>query len=396
MSLEEVKANEIAIKAALQEMRDQFEKNQKSADAVTEAQIATLNAKIDSLEAKANTLAAANNRPALSMEEQKGERAKFVKSVVNEFARKGGNGDLHEAFMARADEAKALQVNIDSQGGFLVMPEFGGVIEGVLKEVSPIRQIANVVTIGSDSVNVVSTDSATASGWVGETGSRTVTANTAFNEINITAHELYANPYVTQKMLDDAVVDIDAWLQGEISKEFAQKEGAAFVAGDGVAKPRGFLSYAAGTSFGQIQQVNSGSAAAITADGLISLFYAVKAAHANNGTFVLNRASLKTVRTLKDSVSGQYLWQPGLAAGQPSQLLGRPVVEATDMPVEGAGNLVVAFGDFARGYTIADRIGMRLTRDPYSAKPYVQYYTTKRVGGGVVNFEAIKLLKCST
>jgi HK97 family phage major capsid protein len=207
-------------------------------------------------------------------------------------------------------------------------------------------------------------------------------------------------PAATQTLLDDAQVDIEQWLANEVQIVFAEQEGAAFINGDGSAKPTGFLHYTAvadaSWSWGNLGYIASGAAGAFAtedpADALINLAYAPKQGYRANGTWVMNRKTESLIRKFKDG-DDNYIWQPGVAAGQSASLLGYPVAEAEDMPDIAANSLSIAFGDFARGYLIVDRVGINVLRDPFSAKPYVLFYTTKRVGGGVQNFEAIKLMK---
>jgi HK97 family phage major capsid protein len=212
--------------------------------------------------------------------------------------------------------------------------------------------------------------------------------------------ELYAMPAATQTLLDDAVLDIDQWVAEEVETAFAEQEGQAFVTGDGVSKPKGFLAYTnvpnTSWTFGNVGYVATGVAGAFPAsnpsDTLVDLIYAAKAGYRQNGVFIMNRKTQSTVRKFKDS-TGAYLWQPPAGIGQRASLLNFPVVEAEDMPDIGANAYALAFGDFRRGYLVVDRAGVRILRDPYSAKPYVLFYTTKRVGGGIQDFDAIKLLK---
>ncbi len=206
---------------------------------------------------------------------------------------------------------------------------------------------------------------------------------------------MYAQPKATQKLIDDGSIDIEQWVARKVADKFARLEATAFISGDGTGKPTGILSYTAGTAWGDIQQVVSGSDAAITGDSLLKLYYSLKDDYAKRATFLMHRSTVQAVRLLKDSTTGQYLWQPGLASGTPDTLLGVPVALAADMPVPASGSLSVALGDFKRGYLIVDRVGIRTLRDPFTAKPFVVFYTTKRVGGEVVDYEAIKLLKLS-
>jgi HK97 family phage major capsid protein len=239
-----------------------------------------------------------------------------------------------------------------------------------------------------------------ATGWVGETGARTQTTSPTLAELSFPAMEIYAMPAATATLLEDAAVNVDEWIAQEVELTFAEQEGTAFVTGDGTNKPTGFLSYTtianASWTWGDIGYVatgvDGGFAASNPSDNLVDLVYALKAGYRQNGTFVMNRKTQAAVRKFKDS-SGGYLWQPPAQAGGRASLMTFPVVEAEDMPDIDDDSLSVAFGDFRRGYLIVDRQGVRVLRDPYSAKPYVLFYTTKRVGGGVQDFDAIKLLK---
>jgi HK97 family phage major capsid protein len=245
------------------------------------------------------------------------------------------------------------------------------------------------------------------SGWVAETGTRDETDSptlAALSEMSFPTMELYAMPAATSALLDDSAVNIDEWIAEEVRDSFAQQEGTAFVNGNGTAMPKGFLDYTkvdnVSWTWGNIGFIKTGVDGAFAtatttvnpADKLIDLIYAVKAGYRANGTFVFNRATQAVIRKMKDA-EGDYVWQPATKAGDPSLLMGYPVAESEDMPSIGSDTYAIAFGDFRRGYLIVDRVGIRVLRDPYSAKPYVLFYTTKRVGGGVQDFEAIKLLK---
>jgi len=292
-------------------------------------------------------------------------------------------------------EHKALSVQSDPDGGYLVLPEMSAEIVKKVFESSPIRQLASVQQISSDSLEIIEDLDEVGAGWATETGSRSETSTAEINKLVIAVHEMYAKPKASQKILDDASINMESWLADKVAEKFARTEATAFVSGDGINKPRGILSYAAGTAFNQVEQVNTGAAAAITADGVINLAYSLKSAYKQGAVWLMKRATLASVRLLKDA-QDQYLWQPGIAAGQPDMLLGYPVFEADDVPAEGAGNLCMVFGNIQAAYQIVDRFGIRTLRDPYSSKPYIEFYTTKRVGGGVKNFEAVKIAKCST
>jgi HK97 family phage major capsid protein len=298
-----------------------------------------------------------------------------------------------ESGLARLD-TKALSAGTDAQGGYVAPAELDRLIEARLQEASPMRQIASVrqtsagvfrkpVSLGADAA------------WAAETGARTVgLGEPGLALLEFPAAELYAMPAATQTLLDDAFVDIDEWLAGEVEGAFAAQESAAFVTGDGVGKPKGFLGYdivpEATHEWGQIGSVAGNFGAANAADQILDLIYTPRSQFRANGRFVMNRRTVAAVRKLKDG-DGRYLWQPG-QGGEAATLMGYPVSEVEDMPDIGTGKAAIAFGDFRRGYLIVDRQGARVLRDPYSAKPYVLFYTTKRVGGGVQNFDAIKVM----
>ena len=298
-------------------------------------------------------------------------------------------------------EMKAFTGVTGDAGGYAVPREIDAVIDALLKAASPIRAIANVVKVGSAGYRKLVTTGGTPSGWAAETGARTETATPTFVEIAPPMGELYANPSATQAMLDDALFDVEDWLAGEIAMEFAKAEGAAFVNGNGTNRPKGFLQQptAATTdgarAFGTLQHVASGAAgdfASNPQEKLIDLVQSLRAPYRQGAAFVMNSSTLARIRKFKTS-DGAFVWQPSLAAGQPATLLGYPVIEAEDMPDIAANALAIAFGNFRMGYLIAERSETAILRDPYSNKPFVNFYATKRVGGCVTNSEAIKVLK---
>jgi HK97 family phage major capsid protein len=309
------------------------------------------------------------------------------------------------AYMRRGDasglhEGKSASAGVDGDGGYVVPERTERRIDRLLTEASPIRAIAQVRrTTAARFRKPVSLGGAT-SGWVSETAARPETETPSLDLIEFPMAELYAMPAATQQLLDDAMIDVDDWLAEEVRDVFAVQESTAFVTGDGNGKPRGFLDYAVAAeglqSWGELGYVATGTSgafdAAEPADALIDLIYAPKTGYRAKGRFVMNRQTVSAVRRFKDA-DGNYLWQPSLSQAGSSTLLGYPVTEAEDMPDIGANSFSIAFGDFEKGYLILDRQGVDVLRDPYSAKPYVLFYTTKRVGGGVQDFEAIKLLK---
>nr|WP_232318440.1 phage major capsid protein [Sphingomonas sp. TDK1] len=306
-----------------------------------------------------------------------------------------------DGYLRGGVETKALSGASGAEGGYAVPREIDAQIDGTLQAISPIRGIAKVVRVGSGGYRKLVASGGFDSGWAAETAARPITATPVFNEVAPPFGELYANPAASQAMLDDAMFDVEAWLAGEIAREFAQSEGTAFVSGTGVNQPKGFLTSPTATTadaaraFGTLQYLATGAAGAFAAnpeEKLIDLVQALRAPYRQGASWVMNSATLARIRKFKTS-DGQLLWQPGIAAGQPATLLGYPVVEAEDMPDIAANAFAVAFGNFQAGYLIAERGETQLLRDPYSNKPFVHFYATKRLGGMVSNSEAIKLLK---
>lgn len=303
-------------------------------------------------------------------------------------------------------DAKALSIGGDPDGGYLAPPDVSGRIVTRVYETSPIEQIASVQNIGTDKLEGLrDIEEASGGGWVSETGGRTATTNPKFGKWEIEAHEQYENPGATQKMIDDASIDVEGWLVGKVADKMVRRRNTAFVTGNGVGKPRGFASYTtaatadASRAWGQLEHLVTGTSAGFGADPagankLIDVAHTPKVHFRQNARWVMARLTLAAVRKLKDT-AGTYIWLPTMQAGQPSQLLGYPVTEAEDMPAIGADSLSIAFGDFKAGYQIVNRVGIRVLRDPFTNKPYVQFYTTMRVGGDVIDFEAIKFLKFS-
>jgi HK97 family phage major capsid protein len=305
-----------------------------------------------------------------------------------------------KAHMRSGDLNASLKKSPDSDGGYLAPIEWDRTITGRLKQISPIREDARVITIGTAGFKKLFTDRAIGSGWVGETAARPETATPTFGQLDFTPGELYANPAASQQMLEDAAVDIEQWLAGEVELEFARQEGIAFLAGDGTNKPYGILTYVAGAAnaarhpWGAIQVVNSGAAAALTGDGLLGLIYALPAEYEAGSKLYMNRSSAGAARKLKDG-QGNYLWQPAFEAGQPATLAGVPIKDVPGMPNVAAGNIAALYGNMEMTYLVIDRIGVSVLRDPYTNKPFVMFYTRKRVGGGVQNPDPMRALLVS-
>jgi HK97 family phage major capsid protein len=297
-------------------------------------------------------------------------------------------------------EEKALSVSSPGDGGYTVPIEIETFIMKRLAQISPIRQIAGNRQVSSPTFTKAFSPTGPQGGWVAETTPDTVTNSPPLQQMVFPTMELYAMPSATQQLLDDSIVDIETWLAGEIDTLFAVQEGAAFVNGTGVNMPKGFLAYPtvpdANYSWGNVGYLATGVSGALPttnpSDILLQLAYEIQAGYRQNACWVMARKTQAQIRMLKDSL-GHYLWQPPAMAGGQAMLMGFPLIEAEDMPQIGPGSFSIAFGDFQRGYLVVDRIGLRLLRDPYSAKPFILFYTTKRVGGGMQDFAAIKLLK---
>ncbi|MCV0233898.1 phage major capsid protein [Pseudomonas aeruginosa] len=356
-------------------------------------QVETLNEKLGQLDDMKSAL----EKELAGMKRPDGTGTKVAsehKAAFMHFVRKGIDTGLGEL------QAKALQIGVDADGGYAVPEELDRNIIELLRDESPMRQVCNQITVGTPDYKRLVNLGGAGSGWVGETDPRPETSTPTLAQINAFMGELYANPQATQTSLDDMFFDAEGWLNSEAGREFSEKEGAAFLLGDGVNKPKGLFAYpfaVAGDKtrpYGTLQRLVSGTAAAFSGDNLIDLVHAVKAGYRRAGTWMMNNLTFAYVRKLKDS-EGNYLWRPGLEVGQPSILLGYGITENEDMPDIAADANALAFGDFKRAYTIVDRIGTRVLRDPYTNKPYVGFYTTKRVGGMLVDSQAVKVLTLS-
>jgi HK97 family phage major capsid protein len=391
-----------------------------SADVVTEAKLQKIEADLEKAQKIADEAVLASKRQSRIVTDERGEvvdldrkaqewasmNARRRGAVAGSFgaADMDGYKAAFDTFLRKGeevmgpDERKALSVGTDPDGGYVVNPDLSGRIVMKVFETSPMRAYASIQVISSDALEGLFDLNEASSGWVGETDSRPETNTPQLGKWRIPAHELYAKPKATQKLLDDASINMEAWLASKVSEKFARDEANAFVVGNGVNKPRGFLTYSSGTTLpGTIERFDTGVNGAFAAapnggDVLINALYGLKQQYRANATWFMNRATLKLTRKLKDS-DGAYLWSPGIAAGQPASLLGYPVASFEDMPDPATDSLSIAVGDMREAYQIVDRLGIRTLRDPYSAKPYVEFYTTKRVGGDVVNFEALKLIE---
>lgn len=297
-------------------------------------------------------------------------------------------------------EGKSLGTQVAADGGYLVDPQTADSIQSTLSSTASIRAIANVVNVDATSYDVLVDHSEMGAGWATETSAVAETTTPQIERISIALHELSALPKASQRLLDDSAFDIEGWLAGRIADKFARSEAMAFINGDGVDKPMGMLSYATTAndswSWGSLGYVASETAGGITrADPIVDLVYALGAEYRANATFVMNSKTAGHIRKLKDN-DGRFVWVDGLAMGEPARLMGYRVLIAEDMPDIDDGAMAIAFGDFGAGYTVAERPDLRVLRDPFSAKPHVLFYATKRVGGAVSDFAAIKLMKFAT
>jgi HK97 family phage major capsid protein len=391
---DELRATFEDFKAANDERLSKIERGR--GDALLEEKVDRINAALDAQHRRMDDLALRQARPALdgTRPASRDTAQREHKSAFDAYIRCGDSDGL------RLIESKAMSVGSNADGGYLVPVELEHSIGERLTTISPIRGLASVREISGSVYKKPFMITGPATGWVGETDTRPQTASSNLDALTFPAMELYAMPAATATLLDDAAVNLDDWIAGEVELVFAMQEGTAFVSGDGVNKPKGFLAYPtlanASWSWGNLGYIASGAAGAFAAsnpsDGLIDLIYALKAGYRQNATFVMNRRTQATVRKFKDS-TGNYLWQPPAQAGGRASLIGFPLADCEDMPDVAANALALAFGDFQRGYLIVDRVGIRVLRDPFTAKPYVLFYTTKRVGGGVQDFDAIKLMK---
>lgn len=303
------------------------------------------------------------------------------------------------------DERKAMSAGSDPDGGYLLPESTVGRTVAKIFEQSTMRQLANVQQISTDKLEGIVDNNEASAGWVSELGARSDTSTPQLGQYEIQAHEMYAMPKISQKLIDDASMDVEGWLSMKVADKFARVEGAGFTTGTGAGQPRGLFAYTtAATSddtraWGTFEHVKTGTNGGFNAttkgDVLFDLIGAFKDQYLQNAQFLMRREMRTAIRKLKGATSDLYLWEPALQAGVPDRLLGYPVRVDQYVPAMATDSLSLALGDFREAYTIVDRIGIRTLRDPYTAKPYVVFYSTKRTGGGAVNYESCKFLKLS-
>lgn len=390
-----------ALNKAVIEMRSDFETQLKgkanSGDVVAiekqakyDADISMLVAAVESLTAQQAALkagAGGTDKILGDMEPTSPEAMKAFKTFMRE-------GDQHLSASVKASLNKA----VDAEGGYLAPIEWDRTIIGQLKQINPIRANSRQMSISTAGFKKLFTDRAIGSGWVGETASRTATSTPAIASLDFSPGELYANPAISQQLLQDSAINIEQWLADEVQYEFSRQEGIAFLSGDGTNKPFGILTYVTGAAnaakhpWGAIATVISGHATLFTGDGIISLMYDLPSEFTANAKFYTARSSMGAIRKLKDG-QGNYLWQQNYAAGEPQTISGSPIVEVPGMPAAAAGTISALYGDMEATYLVFDRIGLSVLRDPFTNKPFVHFYTTKRVGGGVYNPQPMRALK---
>lgn len=417
------------IKASIKTIQDKNDSLEKKHDGLVSSEIKTLQdnviglmekaqkeeAKSATLEKTVNSLEADLKRTGLGESEQEDISGEY-KSALREYARKNVQIDsglitkyneflvdkfaAHESTDSKKELTKALSVQSNPDGGYLVLPErIQSFQVDRTFETSPMRQVANIITTARESVEIVIDDNESVSGgWVGETTAPDETGTPKIGLLEIKTHEQYAEPKMTQKLLDDSSIDVEAWLSRKTQDILMRTENSAFVTGNGSGKPKGILDYAAWSSAGiyergKVEQVNSGSDGAIVPDTIKTLVNSLKEFYQPNAKFMMQRATFGAITTLKDANNRYLLNMNSVKEGDSKILEGKPVVFADDMNAVASDALAIAYGDFGMGYTIVDRIGIRVLRDPYTNKPFIKFYTTKRVGGDVTNYEAFKLYK---
>lgn len=392
------------LQSGLVALQKSQEKQAKDTDGLVKAEVnrvaEEIGAKLSELQEKQSTIQAAMERVAANDNDKKGDaEARLAKEAFEAYLHAGA-----DASKLSVEHQKALSTDNLANGGYLVPVQQLGIINGRIFETSPMRQVANVITTSNKSIEVILDDDEAAGGWAGEGDTPSETGTPQLGRLEIVAKKLYAYPKATNEMLADATVDMEAWLTGKVSDKFARLENTAFVTGNGVNAPRGILTYTAGTSTyarNTIEQVANGSTTGVTEAGLISLMGSLKEDYQNGASFLMKRATFVEYLKVAGTTMFRFLnLQPqsgpqGPVLGGSLTLMEKVVRLADDMPVIANNALPVAYGNFSRGYTIVDRKGISVLRDPFTSPGITKFYAEKRTGGGVTNFEAIKLLKMS-
>ncbi len=356
-----------------------------AADPLTSEQLARINHTINEQKDKISRLETAMSRPETGfdiMPTNDEHKSAFIK-----YLRKGTESELAKY------EAKSLSASSAEDGGYLVAPTISKQIVASLEANSVMRKLASVETISSDSLDILSDQGDFEAGWVTEEEERKNTDHAKIKRSKIFVHEIFAQPKATQKLIDDASVDVGKWIVDKISSAFTKVESNSFIYGDGQNKPFGILQDKKQLNGGTIERINSQKEGEVTAESLIELYYSLDSEYAAKAKFLMHRHVIQQIRQLKCPISGQYLWSPGLSAGASDCILGAEIVESPDMPIPAKEAEVVIFADFSSAYKIVDRQDIRILRDPFTEKPFVKFYATKRVGGRIINDKAAKILK---
>jgi HK97 family phage major capsid protein len=330
--------------------------------------------KIEQLEHKVNSMQSAFLRP---------ESVNFSPMEDKSFSNYLRKGDISGL------ETKSLSASVNEDGGFLIAPSMYDKIITGLRAKSVMRRLASIETISTTALDIIlEGDGEFKAGWVTDTAERAVTDNPKLEHKRIMVHELYAQPKATQRLLDDSAINVEAWVTERLQDSFLATENHSFFNGDGNNKPHGILQYDAD----HIERVAAQEAGKVSPIDLLHLINSLDEDYLSNPSMIMHRTTLSQIQSLRDG-NGRFIWQPAISEAQPETLFGIPILCSSDMPTFGEGSLAIALGDFKKGYKIVDRSGISMMRDPYTEKPFVKFYAVKRVGGDVINSDAIKFLK---
>ncbi len=365
-------------------------------DALDEEKLARLDASLETAEKRLKQMDAFASRPPV---ETSADLFSNHQHAFMDYIRKGLDTPLH------LYEKKALSTTADRDGGYLVPSGLHERLYATLQATSVMRSLASVRQISTSALELLIDKDAMDAGWVTETQDRPETRTPELAKIRIPVHEMYAKPRATQKLLEDALLNVEEWLSQKIAQKIASMENTAFIRGTGENSPKGILAYEtaqrADWVWGRLEEIKTGEngdfAEGVGEIQLQDTFFSLKPPYLPGSSWLMSRAAQARIRRLKDAENGRYLWEPPLAGVMTPTLLGYPVIVSDDMPplVPGEPSKAIVFGNFKEGYQIVDRSEIRVLRDPYSAKPYVEFYTTRRVGGDVLNFEALKVVNFS-
>ena len=403
--LEEIKAGFEEYKETNNARLDELKKTSGQAGELEE-KLSKIEADLQAREARLSALEAKANRP-------KTDGGKFSdpadaehRAAFEKYVRKGMDADLR-ALETKDGDPIGVQTGVNAQGGYAIPPEYYNEIFTLLGADSPMREVCDVRVVGNPNIVQLVDVGGANTGWVGETSSRPQTNAPQLTQVTPTWGEIYAFPFSSQWALDDIFFDVESWLVNSVAREFAKQENIAFTTGNGTNKPKGLLAADMNTTvddsraFGTFQYLRTGVADGMPATSigfanlLIDTVTALKSRYYSRSRWMMTRSTLAAIRKLVDS-QNNYLWQPGLQSGEPNTILGFPYTYNDDMPQIGANALPIAFGDFREAYIIMDRTGIYVRRDDLTNKPWVGFYTTKRVGNMILNSEAVKFIKCET